>query len=153
MDINELQNFPSLFIFDQLRVIDKVISAAGSECNPNEAVLLILSESLRKASQGGRIEISRRLPDWIKKQSLILTYLPEIERKLICLDSLVSKLEFDKEIFNRETDLNQVAELISSSRQSEYSLLIGKLPRWIQECDAVFHVTTQKVLVVPGSIG
>jgi len=139
MDINELQNFPSLFIFDQLRVIDKVISAAGSECNPNEAVLLILSESLRKASQGGRIEISRRLPDWIKKQSLILTYLPEIERKLICLDSLVSKLEFDKEIFNRETGLNQVAELISSSRQSEYSLLIGKLPRWIQECDAVFH--------------
>lgn len=139
MDINELQNFPSLFIFDQLRVIDKIISAAGSECNPNEAVLLILSESLRRASQGGRIEISRRLPDWIKKQSLILTYLPEIERKLICLDSLVAKLEFDKEIFSRGTDLNQVAEFISSSSQSEYLLLMGKLPRWIQECDAVFH--------------
>jgi hypothetical protein len=139
MDTNELENFPSLFIFDQLRVVDQIISMAGSECNPNEAVLLILSESLRKASQGGRIEISRRLPDWIKKQNLILTYLPEIERKLICLDTLVAKLECDKEISNQETDLKQIAEFISGSSQSEYSLLIRKLPQGIQECDAVFY--------------
>jgi hypothetical protein len=139
MDANELQNFPSLFIFDQLSIIDQIISMAGSECNPNEAVLLIFSESLRKASQGGRIEISRRLPDWIKKQNLILTYLPEIERKLIRLDALVAKLECGKEISNQETDLKQIAEFIFGSSQSEYSLLIRKLPQWVQECDAVFY--------------
>lgn len=138
-DINELQNFPSLFIFDQLRVIDKIISAAGSECNPNETVLLILSKSLRRASQGGRTEISKRLPDWIKKQSLILPYLPEIDRKLIHLDSLVVKLKFDKDIFSQEIDLNQVSELISNSSRSEYPILIKKIPRWILECDLVFH--------------
>jgi hypothetical protein len=140
MNADDFQSFPSLFIFDQLRVIDQIISIAGNECNPNEAILSILSESLQKASRGGRIEISNQLPNWIKRQQSILNFLPETERKIICLEIFLSKLENEKKLLDKEAILNQIAEVISNSKQNEYSLLIAKLPCWIQEYDSVFHL-------------
>jgi len=139
MDITDLNDFPNLFIFDQLRIIDKIISLAGNELNPDQSVLLILSDSLRTASYGGRIEISRQLPDWIKKENEILKYLPNKERKLISLDSLLLKLKYGEKTSVQRTYLNQISELISGCSQSEYSLLVEKLPQLIQESDPVFY--------------
>lgn len=139
MDMIDLQNFPRLFIFDQLRVMDQLISVAGNEYNPNEEVILSLAEALRKASQGGRVEMSRRLPNWIKKQHVILMYLPDIEKSFISLDSLVSNLKYGEKAPSQESNLKKIVEFISSSNKNEYSLLIERLPRWMQECDVVFH--------------
>lgn len=129
--------FPYLFIFEQADNIAKLIALVGDEKKPSKEILSIISKSLKRASQGGRIELSKHLPDWIKRQTSIIYFLSDTEIKLTYLDNLIS--EFTNSNNSKiERTLDQIATLLAEARQSEKSLLVAKLPEMVREHQKIY---------------
>ncbi len=136
------QYFSSVCIFDQVEQISELISRAGDESNPNQNILSIFAKYLETASPGGRIEICKHLPSWIKKQEQIFCFLPDLEKKLFELRNAISKLN-DSENVNEEI-IEKIADCLRDAKEHEYRELIKEVQSNIRNHTKIKSIELQR---------